>query len=540
MALQPVWLAVIVSAAYLPSAFGEIATVVGQTMLAGSTDPTSGSTGWALTSHGIAEKLYTVDKDGKTVAQVAQSCVKLSKFIWEVTLKADYKFSDGTTVTAQHVVDAFTELNTKNDGAKASLGKMTMKVVSPLKFTIESEQATPVMTSVLAEWPFVIYLAKGGKNLFTGPYKVETFVKGDKFELIPNTHYPCAVERPLLTIKKFSSGQAVADALKAGELDMGFHVPVESLTALKATGTINTKSFLAGYQYMAFHNTRRSPLSDVKVRKAVDIAIDRSALAQATSGGKATRSLFPENTPYHVKDTQMHGDKAAAEKLLDEAGWAKNAQGKREKAGVALTLKSVAYPQRPSLPVIQPVIKTSLEALGIDVTAVVTSGSSWDQHDKIMKDKDFDLLLWAQHTLPAGDPQMFMNMFFRSSVAKNFAGLASTNIDEKMDALSHANMGADRVSASAAAHNAILAEAPVSFLMTPSWHVGLGSRLKDYQPWGSDYYIIHSDFGLPATCKLGLQTDTGVTETVTANSAKQAMLGGFAVAGLLQLLAGMV
>jgi peptide/nickel transport system substrate-binding protein len=317
------------------------------------------------------------------------------------------------------------------------------------------------------------------------------------------------------------------------------------------------KSFLVGYQYMMFHNTRRSPLSDLKVRKAVDVAIDRSALTQATSGGTATRSLFPANTPYHVKDTQMHGDKAAAEKLLDEAGWTKNSQGKREKAGVLLTLKSVAYPQRPSLPVIQPVIKTTLEALGITVNTVVTSGSSWDEHDAIMKAKDFDLLLWAQHTLPAGDPQMFMNMFFRSNVSKNFAGLDSSNIDGKMDALALADMGANRVSASEAAHNAILAEVPVSFLMTPSWHVGMGSRLKDYKPWGSDYYVIHSDFALPATTPPAVTTPAVTSPAAaatpvgtssgsktspneggtagSASSAHRAMVSGLALAGVLRL-----
>ena len=41
--------------------------VVGQTFMAGAVDPTSGSTGWALTSHGISEKLFTVDKEGNIV-----------------------------------------------------------------------------------------------------------------------------------------------------------------------------------------------------------------------------------------------------------------------------------------------------------------------------------------------------------------------------------------------------------------------------------------------------------------------------------------
>ena len=38
------------------------------------------------------------------------------------------------------------------------------------------------------------------------------------------------------------------------------------------------------------------PLSDLNVRKAIDLAIDRNALVTALDGGTATRSLFPVHT----------------------------------------------------------------------------------------------------------------------------------------------------------------------------------------------------------------------------------------------------
>lgn len=34
----------------------------------------------------------------------------------------------------------------------------------------------------------------------------------------------------------------------------------------------------------------------------------------------------------------------------------------------------------------------------------------------------------------------------------------------------------------------------MSNLVTPEWHVGLSDRLKTYEPWGSDYYVIRADF----------------------------------------------
>jgi len=475
--------------------------VIGKTFLAGSTNPTTGSTAWALTSHGIAEKLFTVDKQGNIVGQVAKSVTKIDTVSWEVTLKADYSFSDGTKVTSQHVVDALTELNTVNNAAKASVGGMTVTVLETLKLKIVTERATPVMDAVLAEWVFVVYYKSGSKYVFTGPFAVELFEAGKQFKLLPNVHYPQAAERPPLIIKKFNDGQALATALKALELDIAFHLPVDSLPAIRAQDGITVKSFEVGYHYMMWHNIRKSPLSDVRVRRAVDLALDRTALAQELRGGKGTRSLFPDNSPYFSDGTDAHADKAGAKTLLDQAGWILNssANNTRMKDGVPLTLDLVAYPQRPGLVLMQPVIEQALVALGVVVNRVVTSGASWTQLDNIIAGKNFDLLMWAQHTLPAGDPQWFLNNFFRSSSTSNHAGINSSAVDGLLDALAHVEKHTDRVSATVAAQTGILQEVPVSNLVTPSWHVGLSSRLSSYQPWGSDYYVIRADLFVQTT-----------------------------------------
>ena len=91
--------------------------VVGKTFLAGSTDPRTGKYHGSLASHGIAEKLFTVDKNGEIVGQVAKSVTKVSELVWDVTLKSGYKFSDGTVVKAKHVADCLTELNKNNPSA---------------------------------------------------------------------------------------------------------------------------------------------------------------------------------------------------------------------------------------------------------------------------------------------------------------------------------------------------------------------------------------------------------------------------------------
>ena len=84
-------LALLLALAVGANAADDDQVVVGQTFMAGAIDPTSGSTGWALTSHGISEKLFTVDKDGNIVGQVADSVERVSDNVWEVTLKDGYR-----------------------------------------------------------------------------------------------------------------------------------------------------------------------------------------------------------------------------------------------------------------------------------------------------------------------------------------------------------------------------------------------------------------------------------------------------------------
>ena len=125
---------------------------VGLTFLAESIDPSEGSTPRALTSHGIAEKLFTVDKYGDIVGQLAKSVAKVSEFVWDVTLQPDIKFSDGTPVSAEAI--SLTEQNRKNANAQSSLENMTVTALDEVTVRIESEHQTHAINAVLAEFAF--------------------------------------------------------------------------------------------------------------------------------------------------------------------------------------------------------------------------------------------------------------------------------------------------------------------------------------------------------------------------------------------------
>jgi len=524
--------------------------MVGQTFMAGSQDPTSGSTPWSLVSHGIAEKLFTVDKMGEVVPQMAESVTMVDAYTWTVALASGKTFSDGQAVLAEHVVTALTTQNTDNSNGNDALGMMTVTKVDDSTIQINSTLAHPAMDAALANWVFVIFLKSGNDYIYSGPYAVQN-TTSSTIELVPNTYYTDGPIVPV-TITAYSSGDALADALKAGEVDLAFHLSIDVLTDVEAVEGVTTKSFDVGYQYMMFHNTRStSVLSDLNVRKAVDLILDRKALRQALQGGQETRSLFPEDSPYYKTDASgtLQEDQSAAEDLLDQAGWLLGENGTRMQNGTEMHLSLYAYPFRPGLGTMGPLIKASLESLGITVTYLDVDLWS-DPYTSVLASNTYDLLMWAQHTLPNGDPQWFLNAFFRGDPmdSRNYAGISSTAIDSLLDALAlagHANNA--RVDAALAVHTEILDEVAVSSLVTPEWHIGLSERLADYDPWGADYYVIRSDFedGLaptpapPPTPSADPTTtaDSVEGEDEVGGASRMTVLGGLLAASLLPLVA---
>ncbi|MEM9106070.1 MAG: ABC transporter substrate-binding protein [Pseudomonadota bacterium] len=463
---------------------------VGQTFLASGMDPAEGSTGWALVTHGIAEQLFTVSRDGEVVPNLASSATRNDDGSWTVELAPDRFFSDGTPVTADKVAAALNRTGEANASARATAGRLTFEPVDADTLTVSTEQPTAILPSILAEWAFPVYLETDGAPIFTGPFAVDQFEKGASIEMVPNPHYEDADKRPNVTIRRIADGQSMALAFKSGELDMAFNLPVETLAMFEDSEDHSVTSFPVAYQYMMWMNTRSPALNDVLVRRAIDLAINRDDLVTAARAGEPATGAFAASYPFASAGPLTH-DPAAAGKLLDEAGWTLGDDGKRAKDGQPLELVLWAYPQRPDLVTFQPVIRAALADLGITVTTQVTESPS-----EAAGNGDFDLFLWAQHTAPAGDPALFLSLFLETGAANNYSAWSDADYDGVLSQLRAASDPKERVELARKAQELITKGAPVSFLVTPQWHVGLSGRLKSYEPWGSDYYVIRPDFGV--------------------------------------------
>jgi peptide/nickel transport system substrate-binding protein len=463
---------------------------VGATFITSGLDPTKGSNGWALVSHGIGETLFTVDRQGGLIPELAEGTERIGTLLWRVRLQPGRFFADGAPVTARLVTEAFAHTVAFSKTAQATGGKLGFAVEDERTLVVTTQRPVPVIEALFAEWPLIVYhLGKDGAASFSGPYEVAEFNPDLSLRLDPNPHYAGAERRSEVVWRKFGDGQALALAFEAGGLDLAFGLPAESIDRLKAVRGITVKSFRVGYHYFAIFNTKRANLGDVRVRRALDLIFDRTELAEAIEAGAPATGAYAPYFPFSPHDPRPT-DRIAAAKLLDEAGWVRGADGLRAKGGQTLKLVVLAYPQRPDLVTIQPVMKSELAKEG-----VVAETRLVESANEAAASGDFDILLWAQHTAPSGDPAFFLNSSFRTGAGLNFSGYASPEFDALLDRLAIADKPAKRDEIAIEAQQRLFRDVPVSFLIAPEWFVGLSERLKDYEPWGSDYHVLRADIG---------------------------------------------
>lgn len=464
---------------------------VGATFITSGVDPAKGSNGWALTSHGVGENLFTVDRQGKLVPELAEKAERTGDLTWAITLKADRKFSDGTPVTAAALAEGFERTFANNKAALATGGKLTFAATDDLTLNVSTEKPVPLIQALFAEWPLIAYkpAAEDGKAIFSGPYEIADFKVDAAIELRPNAHFEGASQRAPVTLKRFGDAQTMALAFQSGELDLAFGLPSEVVARLKSDPSLTVKSFSVGYQYFAFLNTARPALQNKSVRQALDLAFDRNELAAAINGGTPATGAYAPYFPFAGKQARPT-DPAKAAALLDAAGWTKGTDGIRAKDGKVLKLLAITYPQRPDLVTMLPVAKAQLARIGVALDTQIV-----DNISEAAAGGNFDIALWAQHTAPSGDPAFFLNSMLRSGASLNYTKYASPEFDTIIDRFATTGDPDKRIQIAIAAQAKLFGDVPVSFLVSPIWYVGLSEKLKNYEPSGSDYHVLRADIG---------------------------------------------
>ncbi|WP_369130919.1 ABC transporter substrate-binding protein [Modestobacter roseus] len=277
--------------------------------------------------------------------------------------------------------------------------------------------------------------AAEGEPVGTGPYQVESLDE-QRIVLVPNDDWWGGT--PSLDRVEFAvipDAAARVAALQADEVDViggEYTAPLalEEAAALEATDGVQVLTAESTTNLLLTVNadTGNPALADPAVRRAMDLALDRPGIAEGLFEGRATAAttVFPANVPYGP-DPEPAGaaDTAAAEELLDQAGW--TGEGVRSKDGVPLQLDLVLDPGLlPQATALSQVVADQLGAVGIGVTIDRLDSTAYGT---AVSARDFDLRFYATYGAPY-DPYSTLTANFRSVQEGHL--FASPELDEQI------------------------------------------------------------------------------------------------------------
>ena len=223
---------------------------------------------------------------------------------------------------------------------------------------------------LLAREPRLDQAAFGAAPVGDGPFRFVAWDRGNRLAYEANPGYwrgtpPVA----RLDVRVLPDPGANFTALQSGTLDWNLISPVQEQAILGRPGLAFRHVPLALVAGVAI-NTAHPPLDDARVRRAIAASIDRAAISAKITFGRYPVVDSAQPLGSWARDPAVHlpaYDPAAADALLDAAGWRRGPGGMRAKAGVPLALTYVQFPESQTGVRSAAFIERELHARGIDL-----------------------------------------------------------------------------------------------------------------------------------------------------------------------------
>lgn len=320
------------------------------------------------------DSLVTSRDGGKLDPGLASSWKSLDDKTWEFKINTAIKWQDGTPVSADDIVFSFQRARSvpgsvaSYSGALRSVESATAK--DPGTLIVKTSTPNPMLPLEIAS----IYVVSkhvgekartedynSGKAVVgTGPYKFISYTPGDRtvFERNP-TYWGPKPQWDKVTYRFINNGAARTAALLAGDVDVIDKVAVTDVEKLRKDPKVSVYTY-PGLRVLLLQPTLRegpnefitdnagkvldkNPLTDVRVRQALSLGINRKAIVDRVLQGTVTEAnqWMPKNSfGYNpeVKDIPYNAEQA--KKLLAEAGYPQGFQ-------ISIHVPGDRYPQAP-------------------------------------------------------------------------------------------------------------------------------------------------------------------------------------------------
>ncbi len=365
---------------------------------------------------------WTTSADGKT---------------WTYTIRSGVTWSDGTPLTAKDVAYTFNRI-LEGSYEQTNYGSYTANIVSvtaPDDATVvmTTKVPTPIMTRlavpILPEHVWSKVSAKAVKSyanetdvVGSGPFQLIERKPGQFIRLRANKGYwdggPKIDE---LVFRVYANADALAQALKTGEVDIADNLDADVWESLKNTpGVVAYPAKYYGFDEIAFNTGAalddgtpigdgHPALKDKRVRVALSYAVDRQTILDRVLNGTGTVGstvIPPIYADLHLDPaTKYTFDPAKANQLLDEAGYTKGSDGVRTMPDGSKPLKLRLFARQESQPSQQTVkfVQGWFKDVGVAVDVKVVAE---DNLTEIIGRGEFDMFEWGWVVEPDPDYQL--------------------------------------------------------------------------------------------------------------------------------------
>jgi len=255
---------------------------------------------------------------------LAESWQQVDPNTWRFKLRQGVKFTNGVPMNAELVA---WNLNFLTDPANKKLAigtfgqQLKATVVDDYTIDVRTETPDPILPRRLAVTnigePTAIDADPNKQNMVgTGPYILKEWTHGERVVLLANPDY-WGGEPPIKQVTFVWRAETAVRAamLQAGEAD------IAAWLAPQDAGPVRTLSATIPETAFLFFDPN-PPLDDIRVRRAICTAIDRTALASQVFGGYATPArelITPDVLGYNANIPVFPYDPEAAKALLAEA-----------------------------------------------------------------------------------------------------------------------------------------------------------------------------------------------------------------------------
>lgn len=361
-----------------------------------SSEPESGfdpAYGWGAGEHvhePLIQSTLTVTNTDLSIGYDLAEDMQVSEdgMTWTVTIREDVKFTDGEPLTAEDVVFTY---NTVKENSSVNDFTMLKEAVAVDGKTVEFRMERPYSI-----WPYSMAIVGivpehaygpdyGDHPVGSGRYIMKQWDKGQQiiFEANPD-YYGEAPKMKKVTVLFMDEDAAYAASL-AGQVDLAY------------TSASYSDQTIDGYELLAYETVDNRGInlpavpasvdekgnvvgndftSDVRVRRAINIGIDREEMIENVLNGYGTAAYsICDKMPWYNETAEVSFDLESAKALLDEAGWTAGSDGIRQKDGVRAEL-NILYASGDSVrQALAADMQNQLKELGIEASI---EGVGWD------------------------------------------------------------------------------------------------------------------------------------------------------------------